>query len=91
MLLIVRRLIGIIAILCIAMNKTNDIKKLFGNRVKTLRLEKGITSQMALAHKSGLDRTYIGGVERGERNIALENIEKIAKALGVRIEDLFKS
>ncbi len=46
---------------------------------------------MALANKSGLDRTYIGGVERGERNIALKNIEKIAKALGTSLEELFKT
>ncbi len=45
---------------------------------------------MALALKSGLDRTYIGGIERGERNIALKNIEKLAKVLGVSIEELFK-
>jgi len=45
---------------------------------------------MSLANKAKLDRTYVGGVERGERNIALINIEKIAKALGVRIEELFK-
>ncbi len=45
---------------------------------------------MALALKAGIDRTYIGGVERGERNIALKNIEKIAKALGVTPEELFK-
>ena len=45
---------------------------------------------MALANKAHLDRTYIGGVERGDRNIALKNIEKIAKALGVSIEELFR-
>ncbi len=45
---------------------------------------------MDLANKAGLDRTYIGGIERGERNVALENIEKIAKTLGVSIEELFK-
>lgn len=71
------------------MKKTDDILKKFGERVKELRAKKGITSQMALAHKSGLDRTYIGGVERGERNVALKNIEKIAKTLGVSIKELF--
>ena len=45
---------------------------------------------MALANKAGLDRTYVGGVERGERNIALLNIEKVAKVLGVSLDDLFK-
>ena len=55
-----------------------------------MRLQKGITSQMTLANRAALDRTYIGGIERGERNVALVNIEKIAKALSVNIEDLFK-
>ena len=45
---------------------------------------------MTLANKAGLDRTYIGGIERGERNIGLKNIETIAKTLGVDIEELFK-
>lgn len=72
------------------MGKDADILKKFGKQVKELRLQRGITSQMALANKAGLDRTYIGGVERGERNIGLKNIEKIAKTLGVNIEDLFK-
>jgi transcriptional regulator with XRE-family HTH domain len=45
---------------------------------------------MDLSFKAGIDRTYIGGVERGERNLGLENIEKIAKALGVSLEELFK-
>lgn len=45
---------------------------------------------MDLAHKSGLDRTYIGGIERGERNVALRNIEKLAKALGIRVDELLK-
>ena len=45
---------------------------------------------MDLANKAGLDRTYIGGVERGERNVGLKNIEKLAKALGVKMEDLFR-
>lgn len=58
--------------------------------MKTLRLQKGITSQMALANKAGLDRTYVGGLERGERNVALINISKLAKALGVDLVDLFK-
>ncbi len=72
------------------MNKNDDILKRFGRRIQQLRLKKGITSQMALANKARLDRTYIGGVERGDRNIALKNIEKLAKALGISLEDLFK-
>lgn len=59
----------------------------FGNRVRELRKQKAL-SQEALAFACNLDRTYIGGVERGERNISLRNICKIAKALGVQARDL---
>ena len=72
------------------MAKNSEILGRFGERVRELRLQKGITSQMSLANKARLDRTYIGGVERGERNVALLNIEKIAHALGVNIKDLFR-
>jgi len=66
-----------------------DIKKKFGERVRQLREALGL-SQDALAFKSGIHRTRIGIVERWQRNLTLENIEKLAKALGVPIEDLFK-
>ena len=59
-----------------------NIKKNFGARLRTIRTTKGL-SQDTLALTCGLDRTYIGGVERGERNISLINICKIADALGV--------
>jgi transcriptional regulator with XRE-family HTH domain len=72
------------------MAKQNELLKRFGVRVRDLRLERGITSQIALANKTGLDRTYIGGVERGERNIGLVNIGKIAKTLGVSLDELFR-
>lgn len=65
----------------------NGIKRNFGQRVRTLRLKKGF-SQEALALACDLDRTYIGGVERGERNISLINIHKIAEALGVSAKEL---
>jgi transcriptional regulator with XRE-family HTH domain len=58
----------------------SDPKKLFGQRVRELRLAKGV-SQEALADEAGVHRTFMGSVERGERNISLENIVKIAKAL----------
>jgi transcriptional regulator with XRE-family HTH domain len=54
----------------------------FGKRVRELRKKKGL-SQETLALEAGLDGSYVGGVERGERNISLENIEKLASALGV--------
>lgn len=52
------------------------------------RLKKGLT-QEALASRAGVHRTYIGMIERAEKNITLENIEKLAKALGIRIADFF--
>lgn len=72
------------------MAKNTDILQRFGRRVRQLRAQRGISSQIGLGLKTGLDRTYIGGIERGKRNVALKNIEKIAKALGVSIEDLFR-
>ncbi len=72
------------------MAKGSNILKRFGDRIRHLRTQKGISSQMELSFKTGLDRTYIGGIERGERNVGLRNIEKLAKALGVSTEELFK-
>jgi transcriptional regulator with XRE-family HTH domain len=65
------------------------IQKQFGKRVRKLRAEKGL-SQEELAFKVGIHRTYIGGIERGERNPSLKNIAAIAKALGVTLSDLFQ-
>ena len=65
-----------------------NIQTKFGAKVRKLRLAKGL-SQEAFADICGLHRTYIGAIERGERNVSLENIEKIAKALGVSIASLF--
>jgi transcriptional regulator with XRE-family HTH domain len=62
----------------------------FGNRVRELRKKKGL-SQEGLALESGLDRSYVGGVERGERNISLENIDKLARALGVPPSELLRT
>lgn len=72
------------------MNKNNDILKKFGKRVVELRSQNKISSQITLANKAGLDRTYIGGIERGERNVALKNIEKIAQAFDISLEELFR-
>ena len=65
----------------------SDILNRFGERVRDLRKNCG-WSQEDLALECELDRTYVGGVERGERNLALRNIEKIADALGISISDL---
>jgi len=59
----------------------------FGNRIKKLRTKKG-WSQEELGNRAGLHRTYIGSIERSERNISLLNIERLAKALKIRPRDL---
>lgn len=66
-----------------------DICKRFGMAIKTLREQKGI-SQEKLGEISDLHRTYIGMIERAERNITLKNIDKIAKALDVEISTIFE-
>jgi transcriptional regulator with XRE-family HTH domain len=66
-----------------------SVKALFGKSVRALREERGY-SQEELAERAGLHRNYVGGIERGERNVALENIAKLAKALAVQTRDLFE-
>jgi transcriptional regulator with XRE-family HTH domain len=61
----------------------------FGQRVKAERLQQGL-SQEELAEKASVHRTYIGMIERAEKNITLTNIEKIALALGIEISKLFQ-
>lgn len=65
-----------------------SVKSRFGARLRQLRDERGY-SQEELAERAGLHRNYVGGVERGERNVALENIVKLSKALSVKPGDLF--
>lgn len=63
------------------------IRSAFGHQVRTLRATQSV-SQEELALRCGLDRSYIGQVERGERNLSLENIYRIAAGLGVPARDL---
>jgi transcriptional regulator with XRE-family HTH domain len=65
----------------------DDILERFGERVRQLRRERG-WSQEDFAFKCGLDRTYVGGIERGERNVALRNIARMAAALDVTVSHL---
>ena len=62
----------------------------FGQRVRQLRKEKNL-SQEELSFKAGVHRTYIGMIERAEKNITLINIEKIANALEISIDNLLKT
>jgi transcriptional regulator with XRE-family HTH domain len=66
-----------------------DIKKKFGEKVKFLRIDKG-WSQEKLALEANLDRTYIPSIEKGNRNVSITVIEKLAQALTVDIKDLFE-
>jgi transcriptional regulator with XRE-family HTH domain len=66
-----------------------DILIKFGKKVRDERAKLGL-SQEELASRAGVHRTYIGMIERAEKNITLENIEKVAKALGIRIKNLFE-
>lgn len=59
----------------------------FGIAVRSLRLKKNV-SQEALADMAGIDRSYMGGIERGQHNVALINMKKIAESLGVSLAEL---
>ncbi len=65
-----------------------DIYHRLGQRIRMLRINQGLTQQ-ALGEKSNLHQTYIGAVERGERNLSLKSLGKIASGLEVEVKDLF--
>ena len=66
----------------------DDIRRRFGTRIRRLRTERGL-SQEAFADKAGLHRTYIGAIERGEQNLSLANIERLAATLEISLAELF--
>jgi transcriptional regulator with XRE-family HTH domain len=66
----------------------DEILKMFGERLRQIRTERNL-SQERLAELAGLDRNYIGQIERAERNVALVNIIRIAKALEIEPQNLF--
>lgn len=71
------------------MDEESEILLRFGERVRKLRKDKGF-SQEKFAAECGLDRTYFGGIERGERNVALRNIAVIADALEMSLSELME-
>lgn len=64
-----------------------DLLTILGSRIRELRKARGL-SQEDFAAQCGLDRTYIGGIERGERNVAVRNLALIAKSLGISMSEL---
>jgi transcriptional regulator with XRE-family HTH domain len=69
---------------------SEDLRAVFGRRVRELRLGLGL-SQEELAERADLHRNYIGGIERGERNVGILNIGKLADALGVSLAEMFSA
>jgi transcriptional regulator with XRE-family HTH domain len=67
-----------------------DVRVRFGKALRKRRHRLGV-SQEEFADLCGLDRTYVGGIERGERNLSLVNIEKLAAALKISLSELFRS
>jgi transcriptional regulator with XRE-family HTH domain len=61
-----------------------------GNAVRALRVQRGL-SQEALAHDAGIDRSYLGGIERGEHNVAVANLLKLTGPLGTTLADLMRA
>jgi transcriptional regulator with XRE-family HTH domain len=82
------RLIEFSQLRFLRMRQNKTIQQKFGNRVRKLRKNKG-WSQEEFADECGLHRTYIGAIERGERNVSLNNIHAIARALNIPVKELF--
>ncbi|MBT9149778.1 MAG: HTH-type transcriptional regulator SinR [Dehalococcoidia bacterium] len=66
----------------------DSIQNAFGRRIKTLRGAKGLSHE-ELAFRARVHRTYLGAIERGERNPSLKNIAAIARALDIKLSELF--
>ena len=68
-------------------NPSLSLRKVFARNIRLVRVQAGM-SQEAMADEAGLDRAFVGTLERGQRNIAIDNIEKIAAAVGMSAHDL---
>lgn len=73
----------------ILMAVSSDARKLFAKKLRQIRQAQGL-SQETLADLAGLHRTYVGSVERSERNVSIDNIERLARALEVDIVEFFR-
>lgn len=69
--------------------RRKSARRVFAANLRAVRLRHGLT-QEALAELSGLHRTYVGSVERGERNVSIDNMESLAHALDVQVADLLR-
>lgn len=68
--------------------QATSTRKQFGKKLKEVRTKIGL-SQEELGFRAGIHRTYIGAIERGEQNISVDNIHKLAKALKIPVSELF--
>jgi transcriptional regulator with XRE-family HTH domain len=65
-------------------------RRKIGQRLRDLRVERGIGSQEHLAHLAGMHRTYVGRIERGESGVTVESLMRLLEPLGVSLEDFFE-
>jgi transcriptional regulator with XRE-family HTH domain len=70
------------------MSKTTEVHQKIAKNIQRIRKEKTL-SQEELAHKAGLNRAYVGYIERGERKPSVDTLDKISKALKIKLQDLF--
>lgn len=74
----------------LANNTIPESRQIFARNLKEMRVKQRL-SQEKLADMAGLHRTYVGSVERGERNISIDNMERLASALNITIQDLLNA
>jgi len=86
MLAVIGRPAGLVNTVAVPRNKA-DIRVRFGQKLRQLRTARGL-SQEELAFRARLHRTYVSSAERGERNVSLVNLERLASALSVSLRDL---